>query len=79
MGSPDSICDGNSEDFPVGLIEDVTLGLFDSTMLGFANASKLEEEIGCKEGTSLSVFDVNIEGITEATMFGVIEGFRYCS
>ena len=35
--------DGNSEDFPVGLITGVSHGLFDITMLILADYSKLKE------------------------------------
>ena len=35
--------DGNSEDFPVGLIKGVSIGLFDITMLSLADYSKIGE------------------------------------
>ena len=49
MVSPDFIygvftvenSDGNSEDFPVGLVKGVSLGIFDITMLSHADSSKL--------------------------------------
>ena len=58
-------CDGNYEDFSVGLIKSGSLGLFEITMLRLAYAPKLWEEIGCMEGTSISVSKIVIKVITE--------------
>ena len=71
MGSPDFISggctveksEGNSEDFPVVLLKGVSLGLFDITLIRLAGSSKLGEEIGCMEGTSLGVSKIAIKGI----------------
>ena len=57
--------DGNSEDFPVGLIKGVSLGLSEITMLSLAAYSKPGEDIGCMEGTSINVSKVSIKRITE--------------
>ena len=57
--------DGNYEDFSVGLIKSGSHGLFEITMLRLAYASKLGEEIGCMEGTSIGVSKIAIKGITE--------------
>ena len=77
MVSPDFIysgftvdnSDGNSEEFPVGLIKGVSLGIFYITMLSFAEYSKLVEDIGCMEVTSLVVSNIYIKGINEANIF----------
>ena len=74
MVSPDFIyggltvynSDGNSEDFPVGLIKFVSLGIFDITMLILSESSKPVEDIGCMEGISLGVSKIAIEGINES-------------
>ena len=71
MGSPDFISggftvdnsEGNSEDFPIGLIKVVSLGIFDINMLGLADSSKIGEYIGCVEGKSIGVSKIDIEGI----------------
>ena len=60
--------DGNSEEFSVVLIKDASLGIFDITMIIIAESSKLGEEIGCMELTSLDVTNIAIKGITEATI-----------
>ena len=78
MVSPDFIygdftvdnSDGKSDDFSVVLIKGVSLGLFDIIMLSLANSSKLGEDIGCMEGTSIGVSKIAIKGITEATILG---------
>ena len=62
--------DGNSEDFPVGLIKCVSLKMFNITMLSLADFSKLGEDIGCMEYTSLGVSNIDIKYITEATLLG---------
>ena len=43
-------------------------------MLGLTNSSKLGEELDCKEDALLAVFLEYIEGITEGTILGTIEG-----
>ena len=62
--------DGNSEDFPVELIKAVSLGLFDINILGLVDYSKLGEDIGCIEVTSLGESKIAIKGITEETILG---------
>ena len=62
--------DGNSEDFPVGLIRGVSLGLFDITMLSLSGSSKLVQDIGGMEVTSIGVSKIGIKGITEETILG---------
>ena len=76
MVSPDFIysgftvdnSDGNSEEFPVGLIKGVSLVIFYITMLSFYEYSKLVEDIGCMEVTSLVVSNIYIKGINEANI-----------
>ena len=41
----------------LGISDDATLGLYDNKMLGVADSSKLEYELGFKEGVSLAVSD----------------------
>ena len=67
--------DGNSEDFQAELIKGVTLGIFDINMLSLAESSKIVEEIGCMEVTSLGVSKITIKGITEVTILGRNEFF----
>ena len=47
--------DGNSEDFPFGLIKGVSLGIFDITMQSLADSFKVGKEISCMEGTTFGV------------------------
>ena len=65
--------DGNSENFPVGLIKGVSHVLFEITMPSLSDSSKIGEEIGCMEGTSFGVSKIAIKFITEATIFGCKE------
>ena len=78
MGSPDFIScvfniessDEISEDLPVGFLKVVSLGLSDITMLCLAYSSKIIEDIGCMEVTSLGVSKISIKGVTEETILG---------
>ena len=42
-------------------------------MLCLYNYYNIEEWLGCKEGTSLGVYEWDYEGITEVTMLSFIE------
>ena len=62
--------DGNSEEllaeFPYGVI----FGAIESIIFGLTESSKLGEELGCKEGVWLGLYEWNIEVIIEGAMIG---------
>ena len=47
-----------------------TIGICDSRKFGVADSSKLEEEIGSKEGVLFYVYELDDEGIPEGNILG---------
>ena len=67
--------DGNSEELLVKFSYGVIFGVIERIIFGLTESPKLGEDIGCKEGVSLGLFEWNIERIIEGTMIGCFEGF----
>ena len=65
--------DGNKDTFLFWTSDSELLGPLEIIILVVADSYKVKEELGCKEGTSLGVYEWSVEGITEVLIIGSIE------